>query len=191
MIHDTKLNKMPFFTVDEAEDSGISRRMLSYYVSKGLIERLEHGLYRYKDSNAEIDIKWYDLAIAAKSVKNGVICLASALVYYGLSEDFINEYWVAIPHSRSRQSNEKFRFVRMRDTKLGVKKIKLSGIEVEIFDHERTIIDSFRLLDQETAIKALKAYLSGTKVKPNLRKLKDYSKKLRQDISPYIETIIT
>lgn len=187
----TELRIKPFFTIQDAEKEGISKRMLSYYVDKGVIERLEHGLYRYKDSNAEIDIKWYDLAVAAKSVKNGVICLASALVYYDLSDDFLNEYWIAIPHSRSRQSNEKFRFVRMRDIELGVKKIKLSGIEVEIFDPERTIIDSFRLLDLETAIKALKAYLSGTKVKPNLRKLKDYSKKLRQDISPYIETIIT
>lgn len=111
-----EIDKKPFFTVGEAEKAGISQRMLSYYVSKGIIERLEHGLYRYKDSSAEIDIKWYDLAVAAKSVKNGVICLASALAYYGLSDDFLNEYWIAIPHSRSRQSNEKFRFVRMRDT---------------------------------------------------------------------------
>ncbi len=187
----TGLKKKPYFTVKEAEDAGLSQRMLSYYVKKGTIERLEHGLYRYKDSSAEVDINWYDLAIATKSVKNGIICLTSALVYYGLSDDFLNEYWIAIPQTRNRKSNDKFRFVRMRDTELGVKKIKLSGIEVQVFDPERTIIDSFRLLDLELAIKALKAYLGGSKVKPNLKKLKEYSKKLRQDISPYIETIIT
>ncbi len=184
------LENKPFFSIEEAENAGISRRMISHYADNGVIERLERGLYRFKQSKADIDIKWFDLAIAAKSVKDGVICLATALVFYGLSDDFLNEYWIAIPQKRSRKSNDKFRFVRMREIELGVKKIKLSGIEVQIFDPERTIIDCFRLLDLETAIKALKAYLSGSKVKLNLRKLKEYSKKLRQDISPYVNTII-
>ena len=44
----------------------------------------------------------------------------------------------------------------MRNIDIGVNTIKMAGFKVKIFDKERTIIDSFRLLDFETAMKALK-----------------------------------
>jgi hypothetical protein len=63
---------------------------------------------------------------------------------------------------------------------------------VWIFDQERTVIDSFRFLSRELAIKALKIYLQKTPThNPNFKKLSSYSEKLRYDISPYIEAITT
>lgn len=49
--------------------------------------------------------------------------------------------------------------------KLGRKEIELDGIMVPIFDRERTVVDAFRLLSRETAIKALKMALSLPKDK--------------------------
>ena len=75
---------------------------------------------------------------------------------------------------------------------LGKTEVDLGGIQIPIFDRERTIIDSFRLLSRETAIKALKMSLSqkGT-VRLDLKKLQSYAKKLRFNIAPYLITATT
>ncbi|MGL4348711.1 MAG: hypothetical protein ACRCSV_04570 [Chlamydiales bacterium] len=74
---------------------------------------------------------------------------------------------------------------------LGKTTIHLGGIQVPIFDRERTIIDAFRLLSRETAIKALKIalYSKGTN-RIDLRKLQSYAKILRYNIDPYLTTLM-
>ena len=64
--------------------------------------------------------------------------------------------------------------------------------EVKIFDRERTIVDSFRYLSDEIAIKALQSYLkpSGEK-KADLPKLSRYAKALRININKYIVALTT
>jgi hypothetical protein len=71
---------------------------------------------------------------------------------------------------------------------LGRTVFKLGSVEIPIFDRERTIIDAFRLLSRETAIKALKMAL---KKKLNLKKLQAYAKTLKFDITPYLITATT
>ncbi|MFA6118634.1 MAG: hypothetical protein WCT85_01680 [Parachlamydiales bacterium] len=61
----------------------------------------------------------------------------------------------------------------------------MGSIYLKIFDRERTIIDSFRYLSEEIAIKALKAYLNS-KEKPNFKKPLKYAKILRVNIKTYI-----
>lgn len=79
----------------------------------------------------------------------------------------------------------------MRDVRTGSTKIKLGAANIRIFDKERTIIDSFRFIPQETAIKALKEYLSGKHGKPDLAKLRKYSRKLKTPIEKYVEAFTT
>ena len=62
-----KLIKKPFFNIKEAEKQGISRRMLSYYVENGEINRIARGLYcssRYEPTGQ--DLQWEELAVAAR-----------------------------------------------------------------------------------------------------------------------------
>ena len=67
----------------------------------------------------------------------------------------------------------------------------MAGLKVKIFDKERTIIDSFRLLDFETAMKALKKYLQGRKEKPNINKLNRSIRELRASkVQEYITALI-
>lgn len=177
----------PFFTKKQAEESGLSRRMLSYYVSKGDLERVSHGTYRLaKRGEEHPDSQWEEMAIVAHSVKGSVICLVSALIYYGLSDDHMREYWLAVEHSNSKASHRRARLVRMRNMEIGIKDLKIAGLKVRIFDVERTIVDSFRFLDIETAIKALKLYASGKCGRPNFKKLNSYSKELRVNIEKYL-----
>lgn len=179
------------FTTEEAKELGLSPRMLSYYVNKGEIERIARGVYRFSDYMGKSEnLKWEELTVAAQRISNGVICLISALNFYGLTDERMKEHWIAVPHSHPHAHFPLTRIVRMRNMNLGVQKKIIADIEVRIFDPERTIIDSFRLLDFETAMKALKLYLNGACGKPNLKKISQYSKELRANVEKYIAPLM-
>lgn len=185
------LRNKPSFTNDEARECGLSSRMLSYYVNNGEIERITRGVYRYTDYvSKDKNLVWEELAVSAQRVSSGVICLISALNYYELTDERMKEHWIAVPHSHSYSHFPRTRIVRMRNLELGIQRKIIADIEVKIFDPERTIIDSFRLLDFETAIKALKLYLNGKCGKPNIKKLNEYGKELRMNIEKYIASIM-
>ena len=80
----------------------------------------------------------------------------------------------------------------MRNIGLGQTEIQLGKHSLKIFDRERTVVDAFRHLSQEVAIKALQAYLHPAgKRKPNLNKLMDYARQLRVDIHPFVMALTT
>jgi len=187
-----KLIKTPFFSIKEAEKKGISRRMLSYYVANGEMERIKRGIYCSSHYEAsEKNLQWEELAIATHNIRGGVICLVSALVYYDLTDEIMKEFWIAVDNNHSKAKFPLCRIMRMRNMSIGVNTIKMAGLKVKIFDEERTIIDSFRFLDFETAMKALKKYLQGRKQKPNINKLNRYIRKLRASkVQEYITALI-
>lgn len=181
------LSKRLVFTSEEGRLAGIPARMLAYFCSKGRIERVSKGVYKIKNTDFDRDFEWEDLALTTLSIPNGVICLISALCYYGLTDEIMREFWIAVPHSTTSPERENIRIVRMRNITLGQTTTKISNQELKIFDRERTIVDAFRFLDKEIALKALQAYLKTNKdTKPDIKKLMKYAKKLRVDLSPYI-----
>lgn len=184
--------KKPTFTAADARKAGIPSRMLSYFCKKGVIERISRGVYMGTQAELDIDFEWEDLALIAMSIPKGVICLISALCYYSLTDQIMREFWIAIPHSSWSPQRAKTRIVRMRNLKLGQTKIRIGQSSLKIFDRERTVVDAFRYLSQEVAIKALKAYLHpSADHKPDLNKLIAYAKQLRVDIHPYIVALTT
>lgn len=181
------LAETPVFTAAEARAAGIPSRMLSHFCKKGMIERVSRGIYRGIQSHIEIEFEWEDLALTAMSISNGVICLISALCFYGLTDQIMREFWIAIPHASKSPQRSKTRIIRMRNIELGQIEMQIGATHLKIFDKERTVIDSFRYLSQEVAIKALQAYLRQRGAdKPNLDKLMKYAKTLRVDIHPFI-----
>lgn len=185
------LLKAPSFTSADARARGVSAATLVYYVNRGAIKRIGHGIYKGSES-PETDFKWEDLVEAAQRTSEGVICLTSALAIYELTDQIPREHWIAIKNETSHHGSMLTRVVRFRNMTLGLSKIKIGEIEVPIFDRERTIIDSFRHLSIEVAIKALKIGLAAQgDNKLNMKKLNQYAKKLRFDIEPYILALTT
>lgn len=186
-----KIRNLPSFTAEEAESLGISRRMLSYYLKKGEIERISSGVYcsvHYQSKN--YDFKWEDMAVAASNVTGGVICLISALVYYELTDEIMRAFWIAVDNGNSKAKFPMAKIIRMRNMDLGINEVEVAGIKVKIFDIERTIIDSFKFLSFETAMKALKLYMQGASGKPDLNKMSRYIKELRASkVRNYIRAI--
>ncbi len=187
-----ELLKKPVFSSSDAKRMGVSSSLLSYYVKKGLIERVDRGLYRGEESSMDVDFRWEDLILTVKSVSDGVVCLISALSLYNLTEEIPRAHWIAVPNASRAPKRKEVKIIRMRNIDLGRTEIKVGSESVQIFDRERTIVDSFRYLGKETAIKALKIALTkNDEEKIDLNKLQDYARKFRVKIDPYILSITT
>lgn len=181
------LSKKQVFSSAEGKQAGIYPRMLAYFCDKGEIVRISRGMYKVKNIDFHSAFEWEDLAITALSIPQGIICLISALCYYGLTDEIMREFWIAVPHATTAPSRENARIVRMRNLSFGQTTVKIGKQKVKIFDRERTVVDSFRYLDKETALKALQAYLAVDKnQKPNIEKLLKYAKNLRVPLTNYI-----
>lgn len=188
----TPLFNQPSFTSKEAKILGVPSAVLSYYVKSGKLNRIHRGVYQAIDYQNPNAFRWVDLIEAVHSINGGVVCLISALAVYDLTEEIPRQHWIGIRHATSARSNRQIKIIRFRDLDLGKIEIELEGARIPIFDRERTIIDAFRLLSRETAIKALKsAVAQGGKNRINLRKLEAYAKKLQFDISPYLMSLTT
>jgi predicted transcriptional regulator of viral defense system len=187
-----RLAKRVVFTAKEAREAGIPPRMLAHFCKKGLIERISRGVYKGGVAEVDIDFRWEDLALVTMSIPNGVICLISALCYYGLTDQIMREFWIAVPHASKSPKRPKTRIIRMRNIELGQTEIMVGANHLKIFDRERTVVDAFRHLSHEIALKALQEYLKQREpFRPNLDKLLKYAKSLRVNIYPYVMALTT
>lgn len=169
------------FSSKDAEELGVSARMLTHLVKKGEIQRISRGLYSLAgvDPSGD-DWKYYDLATTASSYKDAVICLISALNYWEITEEFARSFWLAFPNNHPPIKNPMVRMYRPRNLELGIMKIQLSGIEVKITDPERSIIDAFKYLDEESSVTSLRMYLNQEESKINVVKLVNYAVTLKE-----------
>jgi predicted transcriptional regulator of viral defense system len=180
----------PSFTSQEAVALGVSASTLSYYAKTGVIVRLGHGVYSNPNFAIKTDWQWEDLVQVVSAVPNGVVCLITALLLWELTDEHSREFWIAIPHkTKAQKIGPHSRIVRYRNMDLGRTTLKLGGMDVHIFDETRTVLDAFRLLSIEIAIKALKRLASQGKL--DFRKMARYSKILRVNITPYIYMVST
>jgi len=188
----TFLFDQPYFTSQEVRELGVPTAILNYYVKAGYIKRVRRGVYQKSDYENPFAFRWEDLVEAVYSIKGGVVCLISALAIYDLTEEIPRQHWIAIRHGTSIKEFPKVRLLRYRNMELGRVEIQLEGMRIPIFDRERTIIDAFRLLSRETAIKALKMALGkGGKERLDLVRLQEYARQLRFNIAPYLMSLTT
>lgn len=186
------LLSQPSFTAKEARMIGVPSAVLSYYVNVGQLKRIRRGVYQAVNYQNPAAFRWIDLIETVHSINDGVVCLLSALAVYDLIEEIPRQHWIGIRHETSVRSSRQMKIVRFRDLDLGKIEIALEGAHIPIFDRERTIIDAFRLLSRETALKALKAAIAqGGKNRLDLIKLEAYAKKLQVDIAPYLISVTT
>lgn len=184
------LLKKSLFRASEANELGVSTSLLAYYIKQGLIERVARGVYRGPGVTPKVDFMWEDLVVTANSIPNGVVCLVSALSIYELTDEIPRKHWIAIPNSTTAPKRKNIKAIRMRDINTEVTTLAIGSEKIKIFTKERTLVDAFRFLSKEVAIKALRRAVKGDK-KINLKKLQLLAKKLRVDIYPYLVTVTT
>ena len=161
--------------------SGFSKTLLDDMVKCGELTRVRHGYYRVGGDENDVSEPQYLKTL----LPEGVICMESALFYHGYS-DFTPRKWdVAVPRNISL-SKLKFNgisikpyFVRKEIFGVGVTAKEFEGVELPIYDRERTICDCFRYytkLDREIFVKAVKAYAFDKR--HSISKLTRYAREL-------------
>lgn len=186
-----ELLERPLVSSKDLRENGHNPSLISYYEKKGVVDRVAHGLYKNTTHPPDVDFQWEDLAYTVLSIPSGVVTGISALALYGITEEIPRQHWIAVPHATSIGKRANTRIVRQRNHALGISSISVGDIEIPIYDLERTLVDAFRLLSIEAAIKALKFAFKNPKHKPDLRKLSQYAKALRHNIDPYILMVTT
>jgi predicted transcriptional regulator of viral defense system len=131
--------------LSELKAQGITATTVSRMEQAGELVRLARGLYQLP--NAELDVH-QSLAEASRLVPRGVICLASALAFHGLTDQMPAQVWIAIGRKdwRPRVTYPPLRVARYSDEELGrdVETAQIAGTAVPIFGVAKTLADLFR-----------------------------------------------
>ena len=179
----------PLVSSDDFRKNGHNPSLLCYYASKGVVERVGRGLYRNKKKSLGVSFQEEDLIYTVLSVPHGVVTGISALALYNMTDEIPRVHWIAVPHSTTIGKRSGVRINRTRNYGLGMTVMKIGGIKIPIYVRERVLVEAFKYLGREAAIKSLKEAYETYPL--NLRKMRDYSKKLRINIEPYIVAVTT
>lgn len=148
--------------------------------NQGYIERIRNGFYKLP--NAE---EPKEESLISKLLPQGIVCVESALFYYGYSDFAPREWTVAVPRSFSRAIKAmqevpvKAYYVQNEFYNYGATVGNFNGVELKVYDRERTICDCFKYrskLDNEIFNKAINAYVADPK--KNLANLSKYAKNM-------------
>jgi predicted transcriptional regulator of viral defense system len=168
---------MVIFTTSEAKKKGITPRMLSYYVSRGLISRLSHGVYAKADYEAPIDL-FSQIKQIQKLAPQCVVGRISALKLYGLLDEEPRLIEFIVPHDNiPKRSYEDALFFR------APRKIMNFGIEkkdgVLVTSLERTLVECLRNGVSLHTVRLAFEEAQRKRLKPSLSQMDKFAKMLR------------
>jgi predicted transcriptional regulator of viral defense system len=146
----------------DLEGAGISRAQIRRLAQQGIIVRVARGLYR--DPNAPLTER-ADLALAARLVPGGIVCLLSALRFHGLTTQNPFEVWLAIDRKawRPHVEHPPVRFVYLSGAALtsGVEEHEVEGVTVRVYGGAKTVADCFKFRNKigvDVAVEALRDF---------------------------------
>lgn len=160
---------------------GISTQEVAKLCKEGRLLRIKHGYYQSAD-----DYYLSDEQILASLLPEAVVCLESALFHHGYSDLTPRAWSVMVPRNISLSKLEidgialDVHFTSKDLYDIGKTTADFNGVQLAIYDRERTICDCFKFrsqLDSEVFNKALNAYAKDEQ--KNLANLVTYAKKLR------------
>jgi len=133
--------------LSEFTEVGITAATVSRMERSGVVARLARGLYQLPDAPLEAH---HSLAVAAKLVPNGIICLQSALAYHDLTDRIPGFVWMAIGTRDWRPQITEPRIVIERFKPEVFKSdgepriVEIEGVPVPIYGPAKTVVDEFR-----------------------------------------------
>jgi len=145
------------------------------------VERLKFGYYQWQDERA-----FSEATVIARLFPDAVICMESALQYYGYTDRTPATWCLAVDkHSTKSRFNIDYpsvkpHYIPEEQMTLGVEMINIEDTDLKIFNRERVICDCLRQenkMDVEIFNKAIQAYIKDPK--KNVPRLMEYAKILR------------
>lgn len=178
----------------DAQSLGVRKAVLYSLYQKGVLLKVSPGCFWRADAERPVN---QDYFLIFARCPEAVVCLDSALAFYGLSDEIPGVIHLALPvGSRAPEiswppvvfhhfSEESFHF--------GVQEQDDSDMKIRIFSKEKAIADAFKFrrhIGKNVAIEALRRYLSDTPAEIDL--LMDCARVCRVEsvMRPYLEALL-
>ena len=161
--------------------AGMKNYEVAALCKEGFLERIRRGFYQLPHSNQVTEEQ-----LIQELLPQGIVCVESALFHYGYSDFAPREWSVAVPRTASRSVKKieefpiKAYYIQKAFFSIGKCADIFNGVELTVYDRERTICDCFKYrtkLDNETFNKAVNAYVADEN--KNLANLSKYAKEMK------------
>lgn len=168
-------------TTNELLEAKLYYADIKKLLDEGFIERIRQGYYFWIKNRENGEI-----AIIKRLFPDAVLCMETALFYYGYSDRNPAEWNFAIDKNVSKfRTNIEYPFIKVyrMDSdllRIGETTGEIDFIKVRIYNRERTICDvlkNMNKMDKEIFNKAIQGYVKD--LKKNIPNLMIYAKKLR------------
>lgn len=173
---------------------GIQAEYLRRLCDRGHLRKLGRGSYVPAQTRPSVNLS---LALVARAVPAGVICLQSALAFHGLCAPNPASVAVAIERraARPRLDYPELRVARLGGAAFteGVETHLIEHVDVRIYSLEKTLADLFKFRNKigpHIAVDALRAALAEREI--DLGKLWHYARLCRVErvMKPYVDALI-
>jgi len=177
----------------KAIELGIPKHVLYQMAKAGELVREAQGIYRLSES---APLGNPDLVQISLRVPRAVICLISALYFHELTTQIPHQVQFALPRDVKTPKIDyppiKVFHFSGESYFSGVAEKSVDGIQIKVYDREKTIADCFKFREKigmDVALEALKDYFS--KPHPNPSRLIKYAKinRVENVIRPYMEAL--
>jgi predicted transcriptional regulator of viral defense system len=186
--------KRGIFTAGEAAREGIHSQILTRLIRKGAIERIARGQYRYPDQPVT---EHHSLAVVARAVPHGVICLISALSFHEIGTQLPPHVWLAIDR---RARRPKIGYPMLRIARLsgkaftdGIEVHQIEGQPVKIYGVAKTLADLFKYRNKiglDVALEALREAWRDRRF--TMDEMDRYARicRVQRVMKPYLEALV-
>ena len=150
-------------------------------LKEGLIEKVKRGYYHWAE-----DATGSEVLIINRLFPDAVLCMETALFYYGYSDRNPAQWNLALSKNISKEREKMdYPFIKVYRMEpsllpLGETTGEIDSSKVRIYDRDRTICDVLRnmnKMDREVFNKAIQGYVKDTE--KNIPNLMRYAKELR------------
>lgn len=174
------LSKQDLIRTSELNGLSIYSKEISELVQKGYIERVKQGYYRIVEHTEEHS----EAKLISQLYPDGIICMVSALFYYGYSDRTPINWDIAIDRNTSKaRFNIDYPYVKpyyidKAHLEYGVTEGQYEDCVLKIFDRDRLICECIKhenKMDREIYNKAIINYINDSQ--KNVTNLLEYAKK--------------
>lgn len=174
-------NKPSPMRTSELLDLGMKQHDIRRLVQEGVLERIKQGNYQLATDNQISEV-----AQIARLFPDGILCMYTALFYYGYSNRTPLQWDIAVDKNTSKS---RFRldypyvqpyYLEPHLLEFGVTQAEYPDCTMKIFNRDRLVCECIKYeskMDRETYNKAIQAYVADPK--KNVAKLLEYAEKRR------------
>lgn len=168
-----------YITTKEVSKNNISREYIRILEEKGAIEKVDRGIYILKNVIPD------DFYIFQLKYPKTIFSHFTALYFHNMTEEFPYKYDITCSRNYNVKAIKHNNIFYIDKELLDLGKIQIKtkyGNIINTYNLERTICDIVRCknrLDEEQFLKSLRNMIVHGKIKIDIHKLSDYSKKLK------------